>query len=186
MGAGVRVAFTRPEKNSVIYIKLKKPIPMSKGVRRVGLWCYSAARFWEDIPGIRFLVRDATGVNYSYAQFGTSLIDGGWSYLECPRFRGGEMGRLDEILVWVDGGLQHHLPVEPVSFVGIALNCSSSASVAQQQALELGPIYADGIHRENSSLYWQTDQSTKAPSTTNWRSSRPANEPPFSMSPMTC
>jgi hypothetical protein len=156
LGAGLRLTFPRPAKDDVITLTLKKPVAMPANARRVGLWCYTAGRFWggEGSP-MAFLVRDATGINYTYQAYGSAPVAGTWNYVECPRFRAGELGRMDEVLVHVEGGLQHHLPVAPLQFVGVSFSLGSANWIPAKETIELGRVCADGVVREKSSLYWQ-------------------------------
>jgi hypothetical protein len=159
LGAGVRVVIDRPEQPFLLTLKLKKPVPVLKTARRVGVWIYADSRFWEGSRGapLRFLLRDATGIHYSNAQYGSQMVPGAWNYVECPRLRGGEFQRLDETMIRVEGGLQHHLPVAPVSFVGLEFQVRNSIYLPKQIHIELGDVCGDGIHREDSAFYWQCD-----------------------------
>lgn len=156
---GPRLEFDKPAKPVVYTLKLKKPVPMPTGTRRVGIWCCSAGNFWGDYMPIKFLLRDATGVNYSYTILGPRPTPGVWSYIECPRLRGGELGRLDETMILVEGGLQHHLPVDPVSFVGLQVDVRPDGP--DKQVLEFGQAFADGVKRESSKFYWYCDLGEK-------------------------
>ncbi|HEY3378519.1 MAG TPA: beta-galactosidase [Armatimonadota bacterium] len=158
MGTGVRLAFERTDTDRRVILKLKKPVIMPANARRVGLWLYTASRFWPEYLAMRFLLRDAEGIGYSYAQYGSSSIPGAWNYIECPRLRGGELGRLDETMILVEGGLQHHLPVAPLRFEGVEfLVGKSNQYLPKAQQIELGEVCADAIVRENSTQYWQCD-----------------------------
>ncbi|MFZ2654657.1 MAG: alpha-amylase family protein [Victivallales bacterium] len=159
LGAGPQLTLNKPEQTQVLTLKLKQPIKMIPEARRAGMWIYASSRFWEGANGalLRFLLRDAEGVNFSYAIYGSSPVAGAWNYIECPRLRGGELGRLDETMILVEGGLQHHMPVAPLSFVGLELRVSSEQYVPKQTTIELGELCADGILREKSAFYWQSD-----------------------------
>ncbi|XHR29448.1 MAG: beta-galactosidase [Chthoniobacteraceae bacterium] len=168
LGKGVRLALSSPEEEQLVTLKLKQPLPMTSEARRVGVWIYVDYRFGQvgkstnksgqrrGAP-LRFLLRDAAGVNFSYMMYGASPVEGAWNYVECPRLRSGELGRLDESLVQVEGGLQHHLPVAPLSFVGLELRVDASPDLPKQFNIELGELCADGIRREESAFYWQSD-----------------------------
>ncbi len=160
LGTGVRLTVNRPEEPQVLTVKLKQPMPVIAEARRVGMWVYASCRFWEGSKRnkpLRFLLRDAEGVNFSYALYGSSFVAGAWNYVECPRLRGGELGRLDETMILVEGGLQHHMPVAPLSFVGVELQVGASRYMPKQMAIEFGELCGDGIRREKSVFYWQSD-----------------------------
>ncbi|MEI6502758.1 MAG: hypothetical protein WCP21_17250, partial [Armatimonadota bacterium] len=150
MKAGVCLEFSRPSQDTVFRLRLKQPVALPQDARRVGMWIYTGARFWGEGTAVRFLLKDKDGVNYSYAEYGSHLKPGAWSYVECARLRAGELGRLDETMILVEGGLQHRMPVAPVSLVGVELHAIGADWVAQTQRVEFGPAFGDGLHREHS------------------------------------
>ncbi len=159
LGSGPQLTLNKPEQMQVLTLKLKQPIRMLSEARRAGVWIYASCRFWEGAnrSPLRFLLRDAEGVNFSYAMYGSAPVPGAWNYIECPRLRGGELGRLDETMILVEGGLQHHMPVAPLSFVGLEMQVGSSQYLPKQTTIELGELCSDGISRDKSAFYWQSD-----------------------------
>ena len=154
---GIKIQFAKPAQEMLFTVKMQQPVKLQKDARRCGIWCYSASRFWGEKPALRFLLEDADGIAYSYQMYGASPKAGSWSYLETPRFWTGELGRLDETMILVEGGLQHRRPVPPLRLVGFEFRAETGQWIAAKQEIEFSPVCSDGVRREASPFYWQTD-----------------------------
>ncbi len=137
-------------------VMLNKPVPLVRSARRVGMWVFTSTWMDMDRGWIRFLLRDAEGVLYNYVPQHNGGAHGVWNWVESRPFTGGELGRLDESMVFVEGGLQHRKPAEPLSLVGFELQIQTVHWHKGDAVIELGPVFSDGVAREDSKLYWHT------------------------------